>query len=166
MWDVTRKSSAACMQVFAGHEDGVTCGGFDPAGKSVCTGSADGAVRVFSPKTAACSHIYRVDAAVNAIAFHPSPDKPLLAIGSQDGIATIINTATQKVIIKLQHQPQEDAAAELEKAKRKAAAKAAEREAAYMDDEDDDGMMGQDDDDEEGPEEGDIANRSVERSVL
>ena len=37
-----------CMQVFAGHEAGVTCGGFTSDGAAVVTGSADGTVRVWA----------------------------------------------------------------------------------------------------------------------
>jgi WD40 repeat protein len=145
MWDVTRRALANCMQVFAGHEEGVTAGGFDPSGKAVYTGSADGGVRAFNPKTAACMHSYRLDAPVNALAFHPSPDKPLLAVGTQDGVAAVINTATSKVLVRVQHTPPEELA-------EKAAARAAAAAAAA------DGEEAEDDAD-------DPATRSVERCV-
>lgn len=145
MWDVTRRALANCMQVFAGHEEGVTAGGFDPAGKTVYTGSADGGVRAFNPKTAACMHVYRLDAPVNALAFHPSADKPLLAVGTQDGVAAVINTATSKVLVRVQHTPPEELA-------EKAAARAAAAAAA--------GEEGEEEDDDAEP-----ATRSVERCV-
>lgn len=50
MWSVTDKE-AACMQVFAGHDDAVTCGTFAAQGKVAVTGSGDQTVRVWEPKT-------------------------------------------------------------------------------------------------------------------
>lgn len=50
MWSVT-DTQAACMQVFAGHEEAVTCGLFAMQGKLAVTGSADQSVKVWDPKS-------------------------------------------------------------------------------------------------------------------
>jgi ribosome assembly protein SQT1 len=50
MWSVS-DAQTACMQVFAGHEDAVTCGMFAMQGKLAITGSADQAVKIWDPKT-------------------------------------------------------------------------------------------------------------------
>lgn len=94
MWDATRvggpgKAAAAaaadggsgagaamCMQVFAGHEGEVTCGGFEGGGKLLVSGSEDGSVRLWSPKTGSAVHVFsglghHEGAPVNALAFHP-----------------------------------------------------------------------------------------------
>ena len=57
MWSVSDKS-AACMNVFAGHEDAVSCGGFTGSGKAIVTGSADSTVRLWNPKTGTCTHTF------------------------------------------------------------------------------------------------------------
>jgi hypothetical protein len=50
---------AECMAVFAGHEADVTCGAFaGGAGKAVVTGSADGSVRQWNPRTGVCTHTF------------------------------------------------------------------------------------------------------------
>ncbi|CAD7939384.1 unnamed protein product [Amoebophrya sp. A120] len=43
--------SGHCMQVFSGHQDGVTCGGFIQGGKLIATGCKDGQVIVWAPKS-------------------------------------------------------------------------------------------------------------------
>lgn len=57
MWSVA-PGTAACMQVFAGHDGGVTCGAFTPDGKAVVTGGEDGTLRVWSPKNGTCTHTF------------------------------------------------------------------------------------------------------------
>ncbi|CAD7937975.1 unnamed protein product [Amoebophrya sp. A25] len=47
MWHA---GTGQCMNVYAGHSDAVTCGGFLNNGKSIATGSRDGTVIVFNPK--------------------------------------------------------------------------------------------------------------------
>lgn len=81
MWLAT---TGECMHVFAGHEDGVTCGSFTGSGKvrrvsrpvsaawkrtqaflcaassqMIVTGSSDATVRVWNPKTGECTHVFR-----------------------------------------------------------------------------------------------------------
>jgi WD40 repeat protein len=57
MWSVT-PAVATCMQVFAGHQGEVTCGAFSGNGKLVLTGSADGSIRVWNPKTGTCAFTF------------------------------------------------------------------------------------------------------------
>ena len=40
-----------CLQVFCGHESGVTAGGFTPDGKWALSASSDGTLRVWAPRT-------------------------------------------------------------------------------------------------------------------
>lgn len=47
-----------CVQVFAGHDGGITCGGFTGDGGSVFTGGEDGTVRLWAPKTGKCRHVF------------------------------------------------------------------------------------------------------------
>lgn len=46
---------AACCQVLSGHSADVTCGGFTPDGRTIYTGSMDGSLRLWSPKTGECT---------------------------------------------------------------------------------------------------------------
>lgn len=60
------------MRINAGHESSVTAGCFARNGKSVVTGSLDGTVRVWNPKSGACAHAFGGhgwhSAPINAIA--------------------------------------------------------------------------------------------------
>jgi angio-associated migratory cell protein len=47
-----------CVQVFAGHDGGVSSGCFTSDGKLICSGGEDGTVRVWAPKTGACKHVF------------------------------------------------------------------------------------------------------------
>lgn len=53
MWNA---SDASCMQVFSGHGARTTCGDFICGGKNLATGSADGSVIVWAPRTGAQCH--------------------------------------------------------------------------------------------------------------
>ncbi|KAF6139632.1 hypothetical protein GIB67_033636 [Kingdonia uniflora] len=44
MWDADNN---AYLNTFLGHEESVTCGDFTPDGKTVCTGSEDGSLRIW-----------------------------------------------------------------------------------------------------------------------
>jgi ribosome assembly protein SQT1 len=48
-----------CVQVFAGHDGGLTNGLFTSDGKHICTTGEDGTVRVWAPKTGVCKHVFQ-----------------------------------------------------------------------------------------------------------
>ena len=101
-----------CMQVFAGHEDSVTCGAFTSSGKLVVTGSMDASLRIWSPKTGQCKHTFSPrsgngaewhEAAILCLAVHPDPDKPLVLTGSIDGSARLVHAQSKKLLGGLEH---------------------------------------------------------------
>lgn len=47
-----------CVQVFAGHDGGVSAGCFSSDGKFVVSGGEDGTVRLWAPKTGQCKHVF------------------------------------------------------------------------------------------------------------
>ena len=49
-----------CVQVFAGHDGGVSTGCFTSDGKLICSGGEDGSVRVWAPKTGACKQVFNL----------------------------------------------------------------------------------------------------------
>ena len=52
--------SNTCLQVFVGHEGGVTGGTFTPDGKWVVSAGQDGTCRVWAPKTGMSKHVFRL----------------------------------------------------------------------------------------------------------
>lgn len=98
--------SAKCMQVFVGHESGVTAGGFTPDGKLALSTSADGTLRVWAPRTGICKHVFRLGdsgAGLNCLATGGGPDRQLVIIGAEDGKAYVCHPASKKVVATLQH---------------------------------------------------------------
>eukprot|EP00455_Lapot_gusevi_P044354 TRINITY_DN5526_c0_g2_i4.p1 TRINITY_DN5526_c0_g2~~TRINITY_DN5526_c0_g2_i4.p1 ORF type:complete len:222 (+),score=60.12 TRINITY_DN5526_c0_g2_i4:43-708(+) len=99
MWNA---ELGVCMQVFAGHLGPVLSGLFATGGKLVCTGSDDGSVYVWSPKTGQAKHHFKGamfhDGPVTCMAAHPS--RPLLLTGSQDTKAFLlsIDSGKEKVL--------------------------------------------------------------------
>ena len=90
--------------MFAGHEDSVLCGSFTLNNKAVLTGSADGSVRLWNPKTGTCTHTYnKFEQGVGP--WHAGPVtcmkthhvEPLLITGSLDNTARVINLQHKKV---------------------------------------------------------------------
>ena len=98
MWNA---ADGALMQVFAGHSASVSCGGFSPDGKTVATGSFDGSLRLWAPRTGECStlfmgHPYH-DGPVTCLDFHPSTEG-LLLTGSEDNTARLVSGVSGKVL--------------------------------------------------------------------
>jgi ribosome assembly protein SQT1 len=79
----------------------VLCGGFSPDGKTVVTGSHDGSLRVWAPRTGECKtqffgHPYH-DGPVTCVDFHPTTEG-LMLTGSEDNTARLISGVSGKVL--------------------------------------------------------------------
>ncbi|KAJ3148670.1 hypothetical protein HDU89_004520 [Geranomyces variabilis] len=99
MWQVP---SGNCMNVFSGHVEGVTCGQFSPDGKTIVSGSSDGSVIVWDPKTAAATFRLTGDdarfhaAPISALAINP--DSQLLLSGAEDGTARLVHIGNGRIL--------------------------------------------------------------------
>lgn len=99
MWDAEDSS----CKVFSGHLECVTCGGFTYDGRIVCSGSADGQVKIWNPLNQ--KTIFTIegqqfhDGAVTCMALHSS--SMLMLTGGMDGQAHLVNINNGKVIGKL-----------------------------------------------------------------
>ena len=113
MW-MAGTGSGRCMQVFAGHEDAVTCGQFLPNGKGVVTGCADGTVRIWAPKTGKCRHAFNrktckgdssawheYGSAIVQLAVNQTSD--LILTGSIDGSCRLAHVQNKKCLSTLAH---------------------------------------------------------------
>lgn len=101
------------MQVFAGGEGDAAAGGFSRDGKRVLVGSADGSLRIFNPKTGACEHAFAGrawEAPVTCVA--QSAGGELIAATGMDGTVRVVNVAAKKVVLAIDHN-EDDAAAAL-----------------------------------------------------
>ncbi|MES1911821.1 MAG: hypothetical protein MHM6MM_004194, partial [Cercozoa sp. M6MM] len=107
MWGLP---SGRCLHVFAGHAEGVTCGGFTPDGKQVWTASSDGELFLHDPKSGgAVWHATRSllfnDAAagpVTCAAFRQKENSPaLLLLGNEDASASLLNLESRKVLLRI-----------------------------------------------------------------
>ena len=110
MWSTPPAASpaATCMQVFAGHAGGVSAGLFTRDGKLVVTAGEDGSVRVWAPKTGACSKVYQLgEAPVTSLATSPS-DAAIVAAATMEGVARIINLASQRIVMSVDHNDREE----------------------------------------------------------
>mmetsp|Transcript_25828 Transcript_25828/g.24661 ORF Transcript_25828/g.24661 Transcript_25828/m.24661 type:complete len:508 (-) Transcript_25828:243-1766(-) len=97
MWLV---HNGQCVQVFAGHDGGVTCGCFTKDGNTVCSGGEDGTVRVWAPKTGKCKHVFEGhtghEGMVTCMA--GSNDGDLIITGSVDGRVLLLSVSRKKVL--------------------------------------------------------------------
>lgn len=90
------------LQVFTGHSGSVTCGGFTPNGKQVVTGGGEGdaTLRVWDPKSGECvvtvtGHPFHT-AGLTSLDIHP--DSAVVATGSEDGTAKVVNIQHGRVV--------------------------------------------------------------------
>eukprot|EP00605_Chrysophyceae_sp_TOSAG23-4_P000917 GSChrysophyteH1.ASY1.ANO1.1015.1 assembled CDS len=90
-----------CVQVFAGHDGGVSAGCFTSDGKFVCSGGEDGSIRVWAPKTGACRHVFDNqlghEALVSCLESNPN-DPDLLLSGSIDGTVKLFQISGKRLL--------------------------------------------------------------------
>ncbi|KAL0490935.1 dynein assembly factor [Acrasis kona] len=93
-----------CLSVFAGHTGSITCGAWADDGKVLVTGGEDTTVKIWNPKTSECVHTFSGDlfcsAPITCIATHPYRHN-VIACGSVDGTAILLNIETQKILTQL-----------------------------------------------------------------
>jgi ribosome assembly protein SQT1 len=110
-----------CLQVFVGHEGGVTAGAFTPDGRWVVSAGRDGTCRVWAPKTGMSKHVFRLVETSNngvgnnddeeeyggggltCLAVGGGQDGQLAICGGEDGAAYIVHISGKKLIAKLVH---------------------------------------------------------------
>ncbi|KAJ3189211.1 hypothetical protein HDU85_002836 [Gaertneriomyces sp. JEL0708] len=102
MWQIP---SGNCMGVFTGHVESVSCGQFTPDGKHVVSGSADGSVIIWDPKSASATlRLTGADARfheapITSLAIHH--DSNLLLTGAQDGTARLVHIGNGRILAAL-----------------------------------------------------------------
>eukprot|EP00741_Cyanophora_paradoxa_P003445 tig00000704_g3346.t2 len=84
VWDL---ETGAQKRVFRAHEGNVvTAMEFDSTGHYLCTGAADGTVRVWDSEGWYCTHQFKGHRAViTRILFHPDPHRYMVITGAEDG---------------------------------------------------------------------------------
>lgn len=90
-----------CVQVFAGHDGGVSAGCFSIDGKFVCSGGEDGSVRLWAPKTGACKHVFdgqQGHSALVTVLETCTYDADLLLSGSVDGLVHLYQISGKRLL--------------------------------------------------------------------
>ena len=111
--------SKQCLQVFVGHEGGVTDGAFTPDGKWIVSCGQDGTVRVWAPKKGVCKHVFRLmdvhgggeeeggggggGGGLTCLAVGGGQDGQLAIAGGEDGNAYVVHVSGKKVVATLTH---------------------------------------------------------------
>lgn len=101
MWQIP---SGQVMSVFTGHGGSVTCGQFTPDGKAIVTGSADGSIIVWDPRTGAALHKW---SSLMDGRFHQAPitslsvnkENTVILSGDQEGGTLLLQIASSKVYL-------------------------------------------------------------------
>ena len=100
--------TAKCLQVFVGHEGGVTAGAFTPDGRWVVSAGQDGMCRVWAPKTGIGKHVFRLvenlleeekedgGGGLTCLAVGGGQDGQLAICGGEDGNAIRDHVADDK----------------------------------------------------------------------
>lgn len=102
-----------CLQVFVGHESGVTAGAFTPDGKWALSASSDGTLRVWAPRTGVNKHVFRLTtgdannggaaAGLTCLAAGGGAEGKLVMVGAEDGSAHVCHVVTKKVVATVRH---------------------------------------------------------------
>lgn len=111
--------SRQCLQVFVGHEGGVTDGAFTPDGKWIVSCGQDGTVRVWAPKKGVCKHVFRLmdnhggggggeeeeegGGGLTCLAVGGGQDGQLAICGGEDGNAYVVHVSGKKLVATLTH---------------------------------------------------------------
>ena len=96
--------TSKCLQVFVGHESGVTSGSFSPDGRWALSASSDGTMRVWAPRTGVSKHVFRLgDAGLTCLSVNGGTDSQLVVVGAEDGVAHVCHIGTKKVVASLRH---------------------------------------------------------------
>jgi ribosome assembly protein SQT1 len=97
--------TSKCMQVFVGHESGVTAGVFTPDGRWALSCSSDGTLRIWAPRTGVSKHVFRLGegAGLTCLATNGGSDGQLVLVGSEDGAAYVCHVGNKKVVATLRH---------------------------------------------------------------
>ena len=101
-------SNSKCLQVFVGHEAAVTGCTFSKDGRWALSGSSDGTVRIWAPKTGLNKHTFRFvrqgqEAAPITCMDTGGAENQLILAGAEDGTAHVCHIATKKVVTSLRH---------------------------------------------------------------
>lgn len=93
--------SGQCVQVFTGHDGGVSSGCFTKDGKFVCSGGEDGSIRIWAPKTGQCKHAFTNnltghEGTVTSLA--SSGDGDLLLSASIDGKVKLFQISGKRLL--------------------------------------------------------------------
>ncbi|KAK9172190.1 WD domain G-beta repeat family protein [Cryptosporidium meleagridis] len=103
-------SDGRVLSVLSGHGDSITCGDFSNEGKIVCTGSLDGSVIIWNPKNGESLHKITRNCFVNnagdssyleelgIVSMRSHKKSPLLAVGFTNGLFSLIQPETGKVL--------------------------------------------------------------------
>ena len=104
--------SNSCLQVFVGHEGGVTSGTFTPDGKWVVSAGQDGTCRVWAPKTGMSKHVFRLmehgggegpGAGLTCLAVGGGSDGQLALCGGEDGNGYVVHISGKKLVATVPH---------------------------------------------------------------
>mmetsp|Transcript_25402 Transcript_25402/g.45852 ORF Transcript_25402/g.45852 Transcript_25402/m.45852 type:complete len:479 (-) Transcript_25402:94-1530(-) len=96
--------TSKCLQVFVGHESGVTAGSFTPDGRWALSASSDGTIRVWAPRTGVSKHVFQLgNAGLTSLEVNGGSDGQLVVVGAEDGQAHVCHVGTKKVVASLRH---------------------------------------------------------------
>ncbi|XP_056685142.1 uncharacterized protein [Spinacia oleracea] len=88
----------ALLNVFCGHGNHVTCGGFTPDGKSICTGSMDATLRIWNPTSGQgtiAKGYSKASGPLRCLTY--TSDSTLALTGDENGILSVVNIGSGKV---------------------------------------------------------------------